>query len=143
MADPVLFAKAVAMALNSDKLRKGIGWTIVAILSPIIVIIVLLLGILSGAANHNNTALNLSFSDGVIAGNIPEEYREHIEDMRNSFTVLDGTIALVNAMMENEDSLDSIKIKAIFYSLYFGADRPFLLSELLPYKFLLKLFHHH
>jgi len=62
----------------------------------------------------------LSFSDGVIAGNIPEEYREHIEDMRNSFTVLDGTIALVNTMMENEDSLDSIKIKAIFYSLYFA-----------------------
>ncbi len=61
MADPVLFAKAVAMILNSDKLRKGIGWTIVAILSHIIVIIALLLGILSVAANHNNTALTLSF----------------------------------------------------------------------------------
>lgn len=130
MANPVLFAKVAAMALKSDKLRKGIGWTIVAILSPIIVIIALLLGILSGAANHNNMALNLSFNGGVIAGNIPEEYREHIEDMRNSFTVLDGTIALVNAMMENEDSLDSIKIKAIFYSLYFGADRPSLIDSI-------------
>ncbi len=130
MADPVLFAKTVAMALKNDKLRKGIGWTVVAILSPIIVIIALLLGILSGAANHNNMALNLSFNGGVIAGNIPEEYGEHIEDMRNSFTVLDGIIALVNAMMENEDSLDSIKIKAIFYSLYFGADRPSLIDSI-------------
>ncbi|HBB29407.1 MAG TPA: M23 family peptidase, partial [Clostridiales bacterium] len=130
MADPILFTKAAVMALNSDKFRKGIGWTVVAILSPIIVIIALLLGILSGAANHNSMALNLSFNGGVIAGNVPEEYRVHIEDMRNSFTLLDGTIALVNVMMENENSIDSVKIKAIFYSLYFGADRPSMIDSI-------------
>ena len=89
MADPVLIAKAAAMALSDERVRKGIGWTIAAILSPVIVILALLCGMLSGAANHNNTALDLCFHGGVIAGNVPEDYRGYIEDMRNSFTIID------------------------------------------------------
>ncbi|MGB4661537.1 MAG: C40 family peptidase [Mobilitalea sp.] len=124
MADPVLIAKAVAMALSDEKIRKGVGWTVVAILSPIIVIVAILCGVLSGAANHNNSALDLCFHDGVIAGNVPADYREHIENMRSSFTTLDGIIDGLNANMEDEDSLDFVRVKAIFYSLYFGADQP-------------------
>ena len=124
MADPVLVTRAVAMALSDERIRKGVGWTVVAILSPIIVIIAILCGMLSGTANHNNTALELCFHGGVIVGNVPEDYREHIENMRGSFTVLDDAIKGVNSSMEGGDSLDSTRIKAIFYSLYFGADQP-------------------
>ena len=35
------------------------------------------------------------------------------EDMRDSFRLLDGTIASVNNEMEDGDSLDSIRVKAI------------------------------
>lgn len=124
MADPILVARAVAMALSDERIRKSVGWTIVAVLSPIIVVVAIICGMLSGTANHNITALDLCFHGGVIAGNVPEDYREHIENMRSSFAVLDGAITEVNSNMEGGDSLDSTRIKAIFYSLHFGADQP-------------------
>lgn len=127
MADPSiigLVAKAAIAALSDEKLRKGIGWIIAAILSPFILIIVIICALLSGTTNHNNSALYLSFNGGSISSNIPEEYRGHIEDMRGSFTMLDETIIGVNSQMEDGDSLDSIRVKAIFYSLYFGENHP-------------------
>lgn len=127
MADPAtigLVAKAAITALSDERLRKGIGWTIAAILSPFILIIVIICGILSGTADHNNTAIKLSFHGGAISENIPEEYRGQIEDMRSSFVILDKEIEKVNSQMEDGDSLDSIRVKAIFYSLYFASSQP-------------------
>lgn len=132
MADPGtlgLIAKAAITALSDERLRKGIGWTIVAILSPFILIIVVIVSLLSGTTNHNNNALDLSFNGGSISSKMPEEYREHIEDMRSSFAVLDGKIADKNSQMEDEDNLDSIRVKAIFYSLYFGESHPSKINQ--------------
>ncbi len=119
-----LIAKATLTALSNEKLRKGITWTLGLVVSPVILIIVLICGLLSGTADHNNTAVGLCFEGGVISGNVPEDYRGYIEDMRGSFTLLDGTIASVNSEMEDGDSLDSVRVKAIFYSLFFGSERP-------------------
>lgn len=127
MGDPStigLVAKAAITALSDEKLRKGIGWAIAAILSPFILIIVIICALLSGTTNHNNSALYLSFNGGSISGNIPEEYRGHIEDMRRSFEVIDGRISEVNSQIEEGDSLDPARVKAIFYSLYFGENHP-------------------
>jgi len=120
----VAAAKVAATVLSSDKLRKTAGWIIAAILSPVILILVLICSMLSGTADHNNTAVGLCFEGGVISGNVPEDYRGYIEDMQGSFTLLDGSIVTINAEMEGGDSLDSTRIKAIFYSLFFGADSP-------------------
>ena len=84
---------------------------------------------LSGGADHNNKVLDLCFHGGVISGNVPEDYRKHIEDMRSSFTVIDEKISAVNARMENDSSLDSIRVKAVFYSLYFSSDQPSMLDS--------------
>ena len=127
MADPAtigLVVKAAATALSDERLRKTVGWIIAAILSPLILLLVLICSMLSGTADHNNAAVGLCFEGGVISGNVPEDYRGYIEDMRGSFTLLDGNIATVNAEMADGDSLDSTRIKAIFYSLFFGADSP-------------------
>lgn len=127
MADPAsigVIAKAAISALSDERLRKGIGWTIAAMLSPFILIIVILCGLLSGTASHNNNALYLSFNGGSISSNIPEEYKGHIEDMRRSFAMLDGKIEEVNSQIEDGDGIDSIRVKAIFYSLYFGENHP-------------------
>jgi hypothetical protein len=78
MADPAsirVIAKAAISALSDERLRKGIGWTIAAILSPFILTIVILCGLLSGTASHNNNALYLSFNESSMSGNIPEEYK--------------------------------------------------------------------
>lgn len=127
MADPAtigLAVKAATAALSDERLRKTIGWIIAAILSPLILLLVIIASLLSGTANHNNTAVGLCFEGGIISGNVPESYRGYIEDMRSSFTLLDGSIASINAEMEDGDSLDSTRVKAIFYALFFGADSP-------------------
>lgn len=127
MADPAtigLAVKAAATALSDERIRKTIGWIIAAVMSPLILIIVLICGLLSGTADHNNSAVDLCFNGGVVSGNIPESYRSYIEDMRSSFTMLDGSIAALNVEMEDGDSLDSVRLKAIFYSLFFGEESP-------------------
>lgn len=124
MASPALIAKAIAVAISDERLRKGIGWTVAAVLSPIILVIAILCGMLSGAGNHNAAALDLCFRGGIITGSVPEEYHVHIKSIRSSFKVLDGFINDANKEMENKESLDSIQVKAIFYSLYFGKPQP-------------------
>ena len=127
MADPATLtaiAKAAAAALSDERTRKTIGWTIAAMLSPFILIIVLICSLLSGTTNHNNTAVELCFHGGVIPRSMPADYREYIGDMRHSFTLIDSAIAAVNEQMEDGDSLDDYRVKAIFYSLFFGAESP-------------------
>ncbi|WP_442871645.1 hypothetical protein, partial [Aminipila sp.] len=119
MADPATLtamAKAAAAVLSDERTRKTVGWAIAAILSPFILIIVLICSLLSGTTNHNNTAVELCFHGGVIPGSMPADYQEYIEDMRRSFTLIDGAVAAVNSEMEDGDSLDDYRVKAIFYS---------------------------
>ena len=44
--------------------------------------------------------------------------------MQNSLAIVDSEIASVNAMAENGSGLDSNRVKAVFYSLYFGEENP-------------------
>ena len=67
--------------------------------------------------------MEICFHGGEIAEDVPEDYREHIQVMRDSFAVIDGIVNELNAKMENGDSLDPIQIKVVFYSLFFGADQ--------------------
>jgi len=117
-------AKIAATVLTNDKLRKTAGWIIAAVLSPLIVLLVIVCSFMSGGADHNIEALDLSYYGGMIAGSVPEAYRQHIVDMQNSLAIVDSEISSVNAMAEGGNGLDSHRVKAIFYSLYFGAENP-------------------
>ena len=122
MANPALITKAAAIILTDEKARKAVGWTLVAILSPLILLIAFLCALGSGATEHNITAVELCFYDTIgIPAETPEEYRLCIEAMRASFAQLDIAIAAINENTEEETSLDDIRVKAIFYALYFGA----------------------
>ena len=123
MANPALIAKAAAIILTDEKAQKAVGWTLVALLSPLILLIAFLCSLGSGATEHNITAVELCFYDTIgIPAETPEEYRLCIEAMRASFAQLDIAIAAINENTEEETSLDDIRIKAIFYALYFGAE---------------------
>ena len=127
MADPATLtaiAKAAAALLTNEKTRKGIGWIIVAILSPLIVIIAVIAALFSGTAQHNVNALDLCFYGGYVSPGTPAEYRGHIADMQDGLAMIDGKIAEVSAMTENGNGLDAHRVKSIFYTLYFGADAP-------------------
>ena len=125
MAVPVAaLAKIAAAALSDEDTRKRLGWIVAAICSPLILTLALICSLLSGSAEHNNSAVLLCFNGGNIPGKTPAEYVAYIEDMRRSFTLLDDAIAAVNDMTENSDSLDGIRVKAVFYAIFFGEDTP-------------------
>ena len=125
MAVPVAaLAKIAAAALSDEDTRKRFGWIVAAICSPLILTLALICALLSGSAEHNNSAVLLCFNGGNIPGKTPAEYVAYIEDMRRSFTLLDDAIAAVNDMTENSDSLDGIRVKAVFYAIFFGEDTP-------------------
>ena len=112
------------MLLTNEKTRKGISWIIVAIFSPVILVVALLLSLGSGAASHNTNATQLCFQTGPLPAGIPDEYRVCVEEMRANFTELDGAVAALESNMEDGGSLDPIRVKAVFFSLYFGSEAP-------------------
>ncbi len=124
MADPVLIAKAAATLLSNEKTRKGMGWAVAAVLSPIILVLALLCVLGSGAVDHNISAAQLCFGNGEIPAEVPAEYRVCIEQTRTSFAELDQIIADIQSNMEEGNSLDATRIKAVFFSLYFGGEAP-------------------
>ena len=77
--------KAAIAVLSNEEARKKVGWVIVSILSPLIVLVVLLCAILSGTSQHNVSAVELCFHGGSISASATPEYLGYIEEMRNSF----------------------------------------------------------
>ena len=125
MAVPVAaLAKLAAAALSDEDTRRKLGWIVAAICSPLILTLALICSLLSGSAEHNNSAVLLCFNGGSIPSKTPAEYVAYIEDMRRSFTLLDDAIAVVNDMAEGDSSLDDIRVKAVFYAIFFGEDAP-------------------
>ena len=116
-------AKAAAALLTSEKGRKALGWTALLICSPLLLLILLLCSLGSGTASHNNNAVDICFYGGSIPSDTPAEYRDRISDMQDAFAVLDSAIDTANGMME-DNSLDSVRVKAVFYALCFGSDAP-------------------
>ena len=121
---PALAIRAAASILTNEKSRKAVGWVAAAVLSPIILLLVFFCALLSGGAEHNRTAADLCFHGGAIPEGVPAEYRACIEEMRDSFALLDAAMQAVEGQMENGDILDDIRVKAMFYALYFGAETP-------------------
>ena len=117
-------AKAAAALLSNEKTRKGMGWAVAAVLSPIILVLALLCVLGSGAVDHNISAAQLCFGNGEIPAEVPAEYRVCIEQTRTSFAELDQIIADIQSNMEEGNSLDATRIKAVFFSLYFGGEAP-------------------
>ncbi len=114
--------KAVIAIASDKRTWKGIGIVIAAIATPILLISAVLCSMLYGTAKHNNAAVNLTFNGGMIPVSMPSEYREYITEMRSCFSSLDSAIAAIESKMEDGDSLDSARVKAVFYALYFGSD---------------------
>ena len=125
MADPVTVAK-IALVLGDEDNRKHLGWAVAAILSPIILVVALLCVLGSGAVSHNISAAQLCFGNGEIPAEVPAEYRVCVEQTRASFAELDTVMADIQANMDSGSSLDATRLKAVFYSLYFGGEAPAL-----------------
>ena len=85
MAVPIAaLAKLAAAALSDEDTRRKLGWIVAAICSPLILTLALICALLSGSAEHNNSAVLLCFNGGSIPGKTPTEYVAYIEDMRRT-----------------------------------------------------------
>ena len=116
-------SKAAAFILGDERGRRALGWILAAVLAPLILIIVFVCAIGSGGAEHNTTAVKASFYGSVFTDKIPNEYREHITEMRSAFSTLDEIVSSVNEEAE-DDTLDATYVKAVFYALCFGEEAP-------------------
>lgn len=125
MAVPVgAIVKAAATVLTNEKLRKGVGWVLVAVLSPLILIIAVICSLAAGGADHNNQAVAAAFYGSSYSAEVPAEFRYHIEEMRTAFSLLDSAVSSANGQMDSGNGLDPIRVKAVFYALCFGEDAP-------------------
>ena len=124
MVNPAWIIRAAAVVFADEATRKRLGWIAAAICSPLILTLALICSLLSVSAEHHKSVVLLCFNGGSIPDKTPAEYVEYIEDMRRSFTLLDSAIDAVNDMTENSDSLDGIRVKAVFYAIFFGEDAP-------------------
>ena len=120
---PMLIKVATAL-LTSEKGRKGIGFLLVAIFAPVILIAAILCSTTSGGADHNNLAVEASFYGTSFTDSVPAEFQTHITDMQTAFFLLDQAVAEANATMTDGNRLDPIQVKAIFYALCFGESAP-------------------
>ena len=117
-------AKAAATVLSNEKLRKGVGWILVAVFSPLILIIAVICSLATGGADHNNQAVAATFYGSSYSAEVLAEFRYHIEEMRTAFSLLDSAVSSANGRMDNGNGLDPIRVKAVFYALCFGEDAP-------------------
>lgn len=121
MANPALLAKAAVIVLTDEKARKAVGWVLVAIFSPVILLIAFLCSLGSGTSSHNASAVEVCFNGAAIPPNTPLEYRVCFEKMRSSLALVDTVANTINLQTEEGTSLDTVRVKAIFFALYFGA----------------------
>ena len=124
MAAPaaILAVKAAALAVTDKRGRTAIASVIAAVFLPFILVIVMVMSLLDGTSTHNFSAVDLSFHGGTLSGEVPEEYRQYIEEIRRSFANLDSLIAGVDNLEGGE--IDANRVKSYFYALYFGEEQP-------------------
>ena len=124
MSMSAIAARVAAALLTSEKGRKGVGFLLVAIFAPVILIAAILCSATSGGADHNNLAVEASFYGTTFTDSVPAEFQTHLTDMRTAFSLLDSAVAEANATMTDGNRLDPIQVKAIFYALCFGESAP-------------------
>ena len=105
MAVSPLLLKAVAALLTSEKGRKGVGFLLVAIFAPVILIAAILCSNTAGGTDHNNSAVEASFYGVTYSEDVPDEFRTHIADMQTAFSFLDSAVAEANANMTDGNRL--------------------------------------
>ena len=120
----VILWKAAAAGLSDEHARKRLGWVLAAVLSPVILLAAVLCSMGGAESEHNTKTVSSVFYETSFSENVPAEFQTHVDDMKSAFRHLDSAVAAANSRMENGNSLDPLRVKAVFYALCFGEDAP-------------------
>ena len=126
MADPAsvaLVLKAAATAAVDKRTWKTVAIIVCTVFVIMLLPLIAIMSLLSGGAEHNREYARIAFSGGPIPNGADPKYAGYILKMQEAFARLDVYINTINEeITDPEDSLDPIRIKAVFYALYFGTD---------------------
>ena len=120
-------AKAAAAAVSSKQGRTAVATVVTAVLLPFMLAVVVVLSLLDGTTNHNVAAVKQAFFGGTLTGQIPQEYREYMEDIQKSFVSIDQLISEIENL--EDGAVDDYRIKSLFYALYFGDEQPTIRAQ--------------
>ena len=108
-------AKAAAAAASSKQGRTAVATVVAAVLLPFMLAVVVVLSLLDGTTNHNVAAVKQAFFGGTLTGQIPQEYREYMEDIQKSFVSIDQLVSEIENL--EDGAVDDYRIKSLFYAL--------------------------
>ena len=74
--------KAIATAATDKRTWKALAILLAAIFMPLILLIVLIAGVVSGVESENNNLLDYSFASAAMPSKFTDEQRGAIDDMR-------------------------------------------------------------
>lgn len=77
-------------------------------------IVALICSIFSATSQQNVSTVELCFRGGTISSEVAPEYRQYVLEMRESFSTLDSMVEEINSLLEDGESLDANRVKAIF-----------------------------
>lgn len=121
IATAALATKA-AVTVATDKrtwhfILSVLAGLLLLFLLPFLVIV----SIASGGAESNRQIASVIFEGGPVPADLPSEFASHVEAMIQDFQKLEAEIEDRNEKLE-ENSLDDIRIKAVFFTLYFSSE---------------------
>ena len=107
--------KAAVAAAADESTRKRIAVVVCSALLVVFLPLIAIMSLMSGGADHNKQYVMIAFNGDPIPDGVDPEYAGYIVKMREAFARLDTYINEINEKIVNaEDSLDSIRIKAVF-----------------------------
>lgn len=104
----------VSFATSKDG-RKVLITTFIIAVSPLILIILMIVSIADGAAQHNNHLIETLFHNALVSESTPKEYQLTIEKYKDIFDEIDNQISLLENVKGN---LDNTLIKSILFTYF-------------------------
>ncbi len=120
MAVSPVVIKAIVTAATDKRTWKALAILLAAIFMPLILLILMIAGMISGVESANNDLMDYSFAGVEIPAEFTDEQREVIEDMREWLGELNDIIS--EKENDEEYSLDGDMVRAAFYCLNFGGE---------------------
>ena len=119
-----LAVRSGAALLKDKRTWTVLGTILCALLVPLVLIIMVILSMADGAAEHNRSTVLCCFDSSMsITSAAPENFIAHITAMRTCFAAIDAAAKTLE-VPEEEEPLDVIRIKAIYYGLFYEQDAP-------------------
>ena len=119
MAVSPVVIKAVITAATDKRTWKALAILLAAIFMPLILLILMIAGMVSGVESANNDLLDYCFKGSSISQEFTDEQQEIIDNMRSGLGELDEVI-IEKENNDEDSSLDGNMVRAAFYCLNFG-----------------------